>query len=485
MTRSLTIVMATAEISPFSKTGGLGDVANALPRHLTELGHHVTVVTPLYGFIRQQPVNLEPVGTTAIVVGGRSYPIRFYRTWLNDKLPVIFVEQEDLFNRDRHYGEPDDNIRFYVFDRAVLEAIKTLDLKPQIIHCHDWHTGLIPNLLAKGEGQDPHFSRAATVFTIHNLAFQMQGDWWSVPEEMRDHGKGPIPDDPQLIRFVNFAKRGIRYANIINTVSIRYAQEILTPEFGQGLDRFLLRRKDDVYGIVNGIDYTTFNPKFDQNIWEHYDWDTLRKKRRNKNELQKMVGLERKPEIALIGMDQRLTEQKGFDLIMQIMPWFLKMPAQLIVLGEGFREYIDFFKKLSHKHPGKISIQTPFSEPMASKLYAGSDMFLMPSRYEPCGISQMKSMRYGSIPIAHETGGLLDTISNFNPKTQTGTGFTFTSYTKEDLLMALVRALETFRYKDVWEHLVWRAMKTSFSWELPAKKYLALYRRAMKKTDTV
>jgi starch synthase len=485
MTRSLTIVMPTAELSPFSKSGGLGDVANALPRHLAELGHNVIVVTPFYSFIRQQDVKREPVGEVKLTVGAATYEIHFTVTHLTEDLPVYFVECDDLFNRQRQYGEPDDNLRFLVFNKAALVLVGLLNLKPHIIHCQDWHTGLIPNLMKTEFVRDPHFAQTATLFTIHNLPFQMQGDWWVVPEDMRDDGKGEIPTDPQLIRWVNFTRRAIRHADVINAVSIRYAEEILTPEFGQGMDKLLLKRKADVYGIINGIDYTVYNPKFDPFLWEHYDWNSLNKKRKNKAELQKLVKLERRPDIPVIGMVHRLTEQKGFDLIMEAMPWLLKMPLQLVVVGTGFKGYVDYFRKMAKKYPTKIGLFTPFTDQMASRVYAGSDMFLMPSRYEPCGISQLISMRYGSIPIVHETGGLMETITNFNPKRETGTGFTFSSYMKEDLLMAIVRALETYKYNKTWEHLVWRAMQTSFSWKLPAKKYLALYRRAMKKKTGV
>src|SRR3989344_2677083 len=431
MKKSLRIISVSSEVAPYSKSGGLADVCRALPNHLSQMGHFVTMVTPFYGFMKKNT---------------------------------------DLANLETIYENK--------------EGISINDLSPDIIHCHDWQAGAIPNLISQIPDKYPNLKKTAAVFTVHNLAFQMGGtNWWDIPEEKRDDGKNDFPEQEKRLQRANFVKRAVRCADVINTVSERYAQEILTPEFGQGLDKLLLKRQEDVYGIINGIDYSVSNPFFDENIEANYDWNSLYKKKENKLALQKLTGLEQDENIPLIGMTHRLTEQKGFDLIREIMWILIKLPLQLVIVGSGEKEYLDFFRQTAKKHPRRIGVWSPFTQDMESKIYAGSDMILMPSHYEPCGISQMKSLRYGSIPIVHKTGGLSDTIENFNPKTGRGNGFVFTTYTKEDLLIALTRAIETHQYPEIWTHLVWEAMQLSYSWKLPAKKYVDLYKIAMKKKN--
>jgi len=488
MTKQLKIVHVSSEVSPFSKTGGLADVVNALARHLVRKKHWVIIITPYYGFIREKvnrgEIKLETIARNIpVTVGERKYICRFKKTELVKNLPVYFVCQYDLFGRHcQSYGYNNDNLRFLVFDRAALKLLNYLNYIPDIIHCHDWQAGLVPNYLKLNRTEYSNLKKTATIFTIHNIVFQLGHPWWKIPQELRDQGKGlPTTSDKEEIERINFTKRGIRYADIISTVSERYAQEILTPKFGQELDKLLRRRKEDVYGIINGIDYKVFNPAFDKYIYYNYDYNSLDKKEKNKLALQKELGLEQNLDIPILGMTNRLTEQKGFELIMKIIKPLLRQSLQMAIVGSGEKEYIKFFKKLNRKYPQKIAISTPFSEELERKIFAGSDIYLMPSRYEPCGISQLKSLRYGSIPIVHETGGLSDTISDFNPRTGRGTGFVFKTYGPEDLLVAITRAIETFKYHRVWVYLTWRAMKQSFSWDLPTKKYLALYRRAIRK----
>lgn len=479
MKRRLSIFSAAAELAPFAKSGGLGDVAIALPKHLLKLGHDVRTVLPYYSFIRHRhDSGITRVAKDTIHLGYKTFPVEYFTTTF-EGLPVYFVWNEQFFGHSRMYNYPDDNLRFYFFDLAVIRLIELLDVRPDVIHCHDWQTGLIPNLIRVDHGQDERFHHAATVFTIHNLPFQMGGHWWGVPEDQRDEGKGLPSTSLRAIPRLNPTKRGIRYADAINTVSERYAQEILTPEFGQGLDGLLRRRRDDVHGIINGIDYAVFNPTYDPSVWQRYDVNSLDGKRRNKRKLQQLVGLEVKPDTPLIGMVHRLTEQKGFNLVLEVMPTLLKLPLQLVVAGPGDKDYSAFFRKVAKAHPERVGYSADFD--LASKVYAGSDMFLMPSRYEPCGISQLISLRYGSVPIVHQTGGLSDTVSNFNPRTMKGNGFAFPAYTREDLLVALVRALETYRYPHVWRSLMRNAMRESYSWALPTRKYVQLYRRVIAK----
>lgn len=480
--RQLSVAIISAEITPFSKTGGLADVAHALPKHLRTLGHDVSVVTPHYAFIAQHHAELEHVGDAIVRVGKKDYPVRFLRGQLAEQspVPVYFVSQEELFaSREKLYGCPDDNLRFLVFNRAVFALFELLHHIPDVLHCHDWHAGLVPNLLALEFRQSPLWRETASVFTIHNLLYQLQGMWYDIPPAKRDRGRGLPPTEAGKLKTVNFTLRAIKHADAINAVSVRYAEEILTKKFGEGLDGALRRRRQDVYGIINGIDYTIFNPSFDQHIRTHYDWNSLDKKLQNKLEFQKEFGLPRSAETPLIGMAHRLTEHKGFDLIMDILPILLHQPVQLVVVGHGERDYLTFFRQMARKYPQQVAAHLEFSEAVASKIYAASDMFLMPSRYEPCGISQLISLRYGSIPIVHRTGGLADTIADFDPRSGHGTGFVFYNYSSAELLMALTRAIETFKYPQVWEHLTWQAMRQSFSWELPARKYVELYRQAL------
>ncbi len=485
--KALRIFTVFSEVAPYSKSGGLGDVGAALPKHVARHGHKVSIITPFYGFMKQQQIPMEDAGEDTVTFDNQSYVIKFKRSKLRDNYDIYFAMNEDLFGRyQMHmYGHDNDALRFFVFNLAALKLIERLGEHPDIVHCHEWQTGFIPNLMRCDEHYRDIFKNTATVFTIHNLTYQMQGNWWEVPKDKMDDGKLQLPTTAAQVRWMNMTRRGITYADVINTVSVRHAQEILTPEYGQGLDKTLMKREKNVYGIVNGIDYAVFNPQFDKLIWHRYDWNSLDKKHRNKKELQKLVGLDQDTETPLIGMVHRLTEQKGLSLITQILPVLMRMKLQMVILGTGDRGYIQTFKKAAKQFPNKIGMFSPRigsddNNELASRIYAGSDMFLMPSRFEPCGVSQLISLRYGSIPIVHETGGLCDTITDFNPRSEIGTGFVFSRYSSEDLLVAIVRALETFNYPKVWEHLTWQAMQESYSWDIPAEKYIELYKRAQR-----
>ncbi len=478
--RTLTIASISSEVAPYSKTGGLADVAKALPKALATRGHTVTIFTPYYKFVAEQNLELRALPTeTKISVGNRKYPIHFGELKINVNLSVVFVCCNELLGRRaKVYGYPDDNLRFLVFNLAVLRYLELTKKRPHIIHCHDWQTGLIPYFLKQYASRYPSLKKSASLFTIHNLAFQTAGDWWRKKE--RDNGRFDPLKNTKRIKSLNFTKRAIVSADIINTVSERYAEEITTPEFGQHLDKYLRGRKHDLYGIINGIDYNVHNPAVDPYIACPYDWNTLPRKKKNKLELQKFMHIEENADIPILGATNRLTEQKGFSLIIETINVLMQLRLQVVIMGDGFKEYIAFFKRMAKKYPKKIAIFTPFNEKIESKIYAGADMFLMPSRFEPCGISQLKSLRYGAIPIVHETGGLSDTISNFNPHTKKGNGFVFKNYQPEYFLVAVTRALENYQHRQSWEALTARAMQQTYSWELPAKKYIKLYRIALK-----
>jgi len=486
MNKLLHIASIASEVAPYSKTGGLGDVAKALPKALANLGHQVIIITPYYGFIRKQNLKLESSPASyQEVVGQEKYNWGYKKLDFSQNLKIYFIANHELFGcHSRIYGY-EDNMRFLFFNLAALRLLEVINFKPDVIHCHDWQTGLVPNILKDNLDAYPSLKETVTVFTIHNLAFQYEGDWWKTPDKYLDDGKNSFQEVSNAkMKYINFTKRGVLYSDIITTVSERYAHEILTPEFGQGLEKYLDRRKDRLYGIINGIDYAVFNPSFDQNVYYRFDWNTLRRKRKNKLALQKEVGLEQKADIPLIGIVNRLSEQKGFNLIMETIDTLMRQDLQIVIVGSGDKEYIKFFRNIEKKHPKKIGIYTPFTEEMASKVYAGSDIFLMPSRFEPCGLSQLISLRYGSIPIVHETGGLSETVTNFNPKTRKGNGFVFKIYTREDFLMALSRTLENYKYPQTWEFLTWQGMRQSYSWELPANKYLKVFKIAIKKKGT-
>lgn len=479
----LKIAIISDQVSPFSKVGGLGDVAHALPKHLHLLGHDVMVITPYYKFIDLQPLGKELIGHDVITVAGKKFPVKFLRTHLSPHSPVrvYFIFQEELFSsRDKVYQYPDDSLRFAFFDRAVFSLCQLIGFSPDILHCHDWSSGLIPNYYRTEFAADPFWKKTALVYTIHNLLYQRPSMWYDVPVEKRDDGKNGVPNDLRLLRETNFTLRGIKNADVISTVSVRYAEEILTKKFGEGLDSILRRRQDRLFGIINGIDYSIFNPSLDQHLSVHYDWNSLDRKKQNKLMLQKEFGLRRSEYTPLIGLVHRLTEQKGFSLIMEILPKLLRENIQIVIVGHGDKDYLKFFRQMAKNYPEQIAVHLEFSEAVGSKVYAASDMFLMPSRYEPCGISQLISLRYGSIPIVHKTGGLSDTITDFDPRSGIGTGFVFDDYTGQDLLVALTRAIETYKYPKVWEYLTWQAMKKSFSWELPARQYIELYKKAIK-----
>jgi len=481
------IVHFTSEVSPFSKTGGLADVVEALTKEILQFGHQVIIITPFYRLIRDKKIPLKEIVRGEILIGWKKYPYRAYQTKGSTGQIIYLVEQKNLFGRLRkiytYQGTKgaNDSLRFLFFNLAGLEILEKINFRPEIIHCHDWQTALIPNLLKTKYKESQFFKKTKTIFTIHNLNYQGAFDWWLVPTKKKDEGKGPPLLKGEKIKWINFTKRGIVYADIINTVSERYAQEILTPKYGCGLEKALQARKKDVYGIINGIDYKVHNPKYDKNIYYNYDWNSFDKKIKNKTALQKELKLKVDSEIPMIGMANRLTEQKGFDLIIKILPALLRMDFQIVMVGEGKKEYENHFKKMQRLHPKRIAYIYPFSHTWESKIDAASDMFLLPSRFEPCGISQLKSLRYGSIPIVHKVGGLSDTVTDYNPKTKRGTGFVFTHWSEQDLLVAITRAWATYKRKKEWIYLTWQAMKKSFSWELPAKKYLVLYRKAMRK----
>ena len=476
----LKILLVSAEVAPFAKVGGLADVAGALPKALKKLGHDVRVVMPRYGTIDPQRYGLQPVlHNLPVPLAQQSVPADVLEGRIGDSVPVYFIDNQQFFGREGMYGFWDDDARFIYFSRAVLEILRPLNFRPDVIHVNDWHTAVIPNMLARLYSADPFYGDLASILTIHNLAFQGVFGYGTLHLANLDPWGLIKPGIAGLDDIVNLLGRGMYFSDAINTVSNRYAQEILTPEYGEGMDALLRLFKGKLYGIINGIDYEDFNPATDPNIGTRYDLDSIERKVENKLALQKELGLPEDPEIPVVGVISRLYDQKGLDLIANIMWGLMRLNLQLVVLGAGDGRYEDMFRASARDNPRKVAATIGFKPVLAQHIYAGSDMFLMPSRFEPCGLGQLISLRYGTIPIVRATGGLADTIHDWDPVKQAGNGFVFEAYDHWDLYAQVVRALETFRQQRLWRRLQRNAMSTDVSWTNSAHKYVRLYHVAI------
>ncbi|WP_139902328.1 glycogen synthase GlgA [Clostridium thermarum] len=475
------VLFAASEAHPFIKVGGLGDVAYALPKALRKSGIDARVIVPKYGTIAEQLRNsMHTLATFNVPVGWRNqYGGLQYMEY--DGIPFYFIDNEYYFKRENAYGYYDDGERFAYFCRAILEAIRFMDdFTPDIIHCNDWHTGAVIPILKAHFSWDAQFSGIKTVYTIHNLQYQgvfpkeILGDLLGLGWEYFTEDKMKYYDA------VSFMKGGITMADKISTVSSSYAEEIKTPYYGEGLDGLLRARSWDLWGIVNGIDTEIFNPVTDSELFFNYNGGNLENKMRNKEELQKSLNLPVNRNIPMIGMVTRLVDQKGLDLLEHVIEEVLQMELQLVVLGTGDPKYENMMKHFAWKYPSKVSAHIYFNNSLAKKIYASSDMFLMPSKFEPCGIGQLLALRYGTIPIVRETGGLKDTVQAYNEFSGEGNGFSFTNYNAHDMLYTIRRAVQ-FYYdrKDVWNELVRRAMYEDNSWTRSAYKYIELYTSIM------
>lgn len=490
MSKALNILFVTSETEPFAKTGGLADVSGALPQIIRELGHEIRIMMPRYGTISERKFKLHdvirlreipiPVGNTEIIGHVNSSFI----SSLKAKVQVYFLANKGLYDRAGLYSDPhskkdyaDNDERFIFFCRGVLETLKKLGWQPDVIHCNDWQTGLIPAYLKTIYKDDPFFKDVKTIFTIHNLGYQ-----GAFPDTSFD--KTGLPGDTFTLEGVecygklNFMKAGLVYSDIITTVSEKYAKEITTAEYGAGLDGVLKKRKKNLLGLLNGIDYSVWNPETDSLIESRYDAKSLEAKEENKIALVKRFGLEYKENVPVIGLITRLVDQKGIDLIKEAADQIMKLDIQFIMIGAGEKHYHDFFEQLRKKYPKKAGIMFGMNEEIAHLIEAGSDMYLMPSRYEPCGLNQMYSLKYGTVPIVRATGGLDDTIQDV--KGSNGTGFKFKNYASKDLLKAIQRAITAYGNKKTWQKIMRNGMAKDFSWESSAKKYINLYRSISK-----
>ena len=472
------ILYVAAEAVPFAKTGGLADVAGSLPKALKADGVDVRVIMPKFGKIPEAYRNaMEHVYDGELPVAWRKKYVGLDKYEL-DGVTYYFVDNEEYFNREGFYGYDDDAERFSFFSRAVLDLLQAMDFWPDVIHTNDWHAGLVNVFLKLEHMGDARYERIKTVYTIHNLKYQGVFPKDVMPDVLGLDWKYFNNGDLEFYDAVNFMKGGIIYADAITTVSKTYAKEIQYPYFGEHLDGLLRSREQDLSGIVNGIDYSVYNPRTDKYIFETYDEESLDRKLDNKIALQKSLGLPERRNVPLIAIVSRLVEPKGMDLVVRMMDEILQHEdIQLVVLGTGEKRYEDWFKGLAWRYPKKVSVNIYFSNELAQRIYAGADIFLMPSKYEPCGIGQLIALRYGTIPVVRQTGGLKDTVQQYNKYTQEGNGFVFENYNAHEMMYALKRALSFYGNYEIWHKIQFNAVQADYSWKRSAKEYEALYER--------
>ncbi len=482
------VAFASSEVFPFAKTGGLGDVTGALPKYLHKMGVEVKVFLPKYALIDHSKYNLDysyPIGEMPVRVAGKVHTVRVFHSYLpGSQVEVYFIDCPHYYHRKHIYtNDPDEDERFILFNKAVIEALQRLNWKPDLINCADWQTGLIPLYIKDNYSWDRFFEQTATVMTIHNIGYQGR-----FPKDTIH--KAEIKPDLfyensaiEIWGSVSFLKAGLMYADAINTVSETYAEEITDSSYGEGLEGVLRYRINDFVGILNGVDYTVWDPLNDKFIPHRFSADNLEEKVKNKKYLLESVKLKYDPEVPLAGIVSRLVAQKGFDLVVKSIYDLMNLNMQWVILGSGADEYENLFRSLSYAYPEKVFTYIGFHDELSHLIEAGSDMFLMPSRYEPCGLNQIYSLKYGTVPIVHKTGGLADTVHDwheyFARGDMSGTGFSFEHYLPSALLNTVQRAYEVYHDRDTWMRIMLNGMAKDFSWEISAKKYLDLYHKAI------
>ena len=480
------VLYVASEAVPFCKTGGLADVAGTLPKALKEAGVDVRVILPKFGAIPEQyRNNMEHVYDGEVSVSWRTKFVGIDKYEL-DGVTYYFVDNLEYFFREGFYGYDDDAERFSFFCRAILNCLEAIDFWPDVINANDWHSALVPVLLKLEHQGDERYEKIKTIFTIHNLKYQgifpkdVMSDVLGLDWQYFNNG------DLEFYDAVNFMKGGIIYADYVSTVSKTYAQEIQYEYFGEHLDGLLRKRRDDLYGIVNGIDYDTFNPATDKNLFVNYDnsdkFNSFERKCDNKEKLQELLGLPKGRKIPMVSMVTRLVAAKGLDLVVRMMDELLQHEDfQFVLLGTGDKVYEDWFKGLAWRFPNKVSTNIRFNNELAQRIYAASDIFLMPSNYEPCGIGQLIAMRYGAVPVVRETGGLKDTVQQYDKYAKSGNGFVFSNYNAHEMMYSLKRALSTYGSFEVWMQIEYNAMNSDYSWKESAREYKELYEKLIQK----
>ena len=474
------IAFLASEVIPYAKTGGLADVAGALPKFLSGLGADVRVFMPLYREVRKKNLLLEPVFASALDLGGKTVPFSVFERRA-DGLSVYFIDQAAYFDRDKLYGTPagdypDNAERFAFFSRASLETMRATGFRPDVVHGHDWQAAAAFAYLKFSYADDPFFAGTRSLFTIHNLAYQglFEKDVLGrigLPESLFNM------NDLEFYGKVNMLKAGILYATAVTTVSPRYSREIQTAEFGCGLDVLLRHRADALHGILNGVDYQDWDPATDRLIPRNFGPADLTGKKDCRAELVRMFGLEAPTDLPVAGMVTRLAGQKGLDIVCAALDSLFGLGLTFVILGTGDPKIEDFLLAAQKRHPARLGLKIAFDERIAHTIYAGSDLFLIPSRYEPCGLTQMYALKYGTIPVVRATGGLDDSIQEYDPLAGRGNGFKFVEAAPEALLSAAARSVEAFRRPQAWPALVGNAMAADFSWERSAAAYLDLYKK--------
>lgn len=491
----LKILFVASEAAPFAKAGGLGEVMFALPRALATLGHDARIMIPRYAGINQEKFFLKilqeglMVPTGATENGQPRYlqcNIKKYESNSNDihaPVTAYFLENSEYYEqRANIYGYADDAVRWALLARGVLEFLnQNRECAPDIIVSSDWQTAFLSDYLKTAYKDYARLGGIASVFSIHNLYYQGMFDHKFVSEMEYDAGQAPIPSffDPRLLK-LNMMRRGIMYADVINTVSPTYAKEIMTHEYGEGLDGLLRERRSVVYGILNGIDYETVNPRTDPHLVANYDVARPELRIQNKSELQKRFNLPQDPKKFVVGIVSRMDEQKGFDLLFDSLePLLCELDMQLVVVGSGDAKYMSFFGEMAKKFPERVAAHLSFDLVLPHLVFGGADAILIPSKFEPSGLTQMEAMRYGAIPIARRTGGLADTVEDYGPENEAGTGFVFEKFSSQAFSIAMVRAYETYRHPSLWKNFQQRAMSKDFSWEHSAREYVRLFEKAI------
>lgn len=467
------VLICASEGAPFAKTGGLADVIGALPKSLKQNGCDARVIMPYYKKIKEKNIAYYK-GYSFVKIGQELEYVGVFHS-IYDGIDFYFIDNDKYFNRDTLYGHTDDGERFAFFDFAVLEAIKVIDFFPNVIHCNDWQTGLIPYILKTNYYNDYRYQFTKTVYSIHNIQYQ---GMYSM--EMMKILFMPYSPSLEFDGCINFMKTGIMEANKITTVSPTYKDETLTDEYGYRLNNILGMRYFDYSGILNGIDVDKYNPETDKNIYSNYSIaDVFEKKKINKTKLLEEFGLDSKADCPLFGLVSRLADQKGIDLLMPIMDDVIQYSnAKFILMGSGNKEYEDYFRYLEGRYPDRFKCYIGYSDPIAQKIYAGSDIFLMPSKFEPCGLGQLIAMRYGTLPLVRETGGLKDTVIPFNKFTKEGTGFTFKRFDAWDLKDTMFRAMDVYNNdREAWNGLIKQGMEKDYSWNSSALVYMDLYNK--------
>lgn len=484
------IAFVSSEVVPYAKTGGLADVAGSLPIELSKLGHEVKVFMPNYKSIDHNKYfinRIETIPDFPVRVAGWDRDVKLYNCFLpNSNVEIIFVDHPYYFHRDKIYTDDwDEDERFIFFQKGVIESLQRLQWKPDLINCNDWQTAIIPLLVKDNYSWDNFFDNIAFVYTIHNIAYQGR---FGTDTLKRAEIAPKFFNPPGIIEHggdVNFMKAGIMMSEIVSTVSETYAKELLTSEYGAGMESYLKYRVQDFYGIVNGVDYDIWSPEKDKLIPHHFSIKNFDGKKKNKIELLEKFGLSAHDNVPVIGIISRMVSQKGFDIIAPILNELMNMNIQLIVLGSGDKKYENLFINYAYYYPHKVGAFIGFNNELSHLIEAGSDIFLMPSNYEPCGLNQIYSLKYGTVPVVRKTGGLADTVKDWNEYNSQGmdigNGFSFYDYSPAALLQSIIRAVNDFNNKPVWKKIMTNGMSADYSWKHSALQYVELYKKAIAK----